>query len=67
METVFKKYFLTFNSLKYKQQQCESSHKEQHCIKSPKPYTLARFEPTIFCSVGGDDDHDGNCHVDTKK
>jgi hypothetical protein len=20
-------------------------------------YTLARFEPTIFCSVGGDDDH----------
>jgi hypothetical protein len=22
-----------------------------------KPYTLARFEPAIFCSVDGDDDH----------
>jgi hypothetical protein len=21
------------------------------------PYTMARFEPTIFYSVGGDDDH----------
>jgi hypothetical protein len=26
--------------------------------QSPKnPYILARFEPTISCSVGGDDDH----------
>jgi hypothetical protein len=22
-----------------------------------KPYTLARFEPTIFCCGGGDNDH----------
>jgi hypothetical protein len=27
------------------------------CIKPYKPYTLAVFELTIFCSVGGDDDH----------
>jgi hypothetical protein len=28
------------------------------CIKSPKkPYTLAGFEPGIFCSEGGRDDH----------
>jgi hypothetical protein len=25
--------------------------------KHLKPYTIARFEPTIFCSGGGDDDH----------
>jgi hypothetical protein len=28
-----------------------------NCIKSKKPYTLARFEPTILLSVGADDDH----------
>jgi hypothetical protein len=27
------------------------------CINSYKPYTLAGFEPRIFCSVGGRDDH----------
>jgi hypothetical protein len=27
------------------------------CITSYTPYTLARFEPTTFCSVGVDDDH----------
>jgi hypothetical protein len=27
------------------------------CINSLKPYTLAGFEPGIFCSVGGPDDH----------
>jgi hypothetical protein len=26
-------------------------------IKSYNPCTLAGFEPTIVCSVGGDDDH----------
>jgi hypothetical protein len=33
---------------------------QQHCkvhINSEKPYTLAGFEPGIFCSVGGCDDH----------
>jgi hypothetical protein len=25
--------------------------------KAQKSYTLARFEPTIYCSDGGDDDH----------
>jgi hypothetical protein len=25
--------------------------------KSWKPYTLAKFEPVILCTVGGDDDH----------
>jgi hypothetical protein len=32
---------------------------QQHCnVKIPKkPYTLAGFEPEIFCSVGGRDDH----------
>jgi hypothetical protein len=27
------------------------------CIKTLKPYTLARFDTGIFCSVGGRDDH----------
>jgi hypothetical protein len=27
------------------------------CIKTNKPYTLGGFEPGIFCSVGGRDDH----------
>jgi hypothetical protein len=27
------------------------------CMKSYKPYTLAGFEPGIFCSVGGRNDH----------
>jgi hypothetical protein len=26
-------------------------------LKSLKPYTLAGFEPAIFCTVGGDDVH----------
>jgi hypothetical protein len=32
---------------------------QQHCnVYIPKkPYTLAGFEPGIFCSVGGRDDH----------
>jgi hypothetical protein len=33
---------------------------QQHCtVKIPKDltYTLAGFEPGIFCSVGGRDDH----------
>jgi hypothetical protein len=30
------------------------------CIKSLKPYTLAGFEHTVFCSIGGDDDHIDN-------
>jgi hypothetical protein len=32
---------------------------KQHCnlFKTLKPYTLAGFEPGIFCSVGGRDDH----------
>jgi hypothetical protein len=39
--------------------QYELSCKEQHCnvcTKSQKPYKT-RFESTILCSVGGDDDH----------
>jgi hypothetical protein len=40
------------------QQQCELSCKEQHCdVKTPKELTLARFEPTFFCSGGGGDNH----------
>jgi hypothetical protein len=27
------------------------------CINSKRPYTLTGFEPGIFCSVGGRDDH----------
>jgi hypothetical protein len=32
---------------------------QQHCIvyKTLKPYTLAGFEPGLFCSVGGRDGH----------
>jgi hypothetical protein len=38
----------------------QATDREQHCnVLSPKnhTYTLARFEPTLFCSAGGDDDH----------
>jgi hypothetical protein len=36
----------------------EKSYIEQHCndIESHKPCTLVRFEPTIYWSVGGDND-----------
>jgi hypothetical protein len=47
-------------SLKYTQQKCDLSSKEQHCnvcTKSQATYTLARFETKILCSVGGGDDH----------
>jgi hypothetical protein len=30
-------------------------------LKSQKPYTLAGFDPEIFCSVGGDDNQ--NVHL----
>jgi hypothetical protein len=32
-------------------------HSTAMYISTPKTYTLAGFEPGIFCSLGGRDDH----------
>jgi hypothetical protein len=53
--TSFKIVFLALISLKYTHCICELSCLNSSAMyKVLKTYTLARFEPTIFCSVGGD-------------
>jgi hypothetical protein len=50
----FLKYFVDLRTITIK-----VSYKEQQLqfFKSSNPYTLEGFEPTIFCSIGGNDDH----------
>jgi hypothetical protein len=49
--------FTFLNFITLKKSFFSNTHNDNACIETYKPYTLAGFEPGIFCSGGGHYDH----------